>query len=29
MGFGCADNNAGIDYAPGFMRAAAKFLAGE
>jgi len=27
--FGVADNNAGIDYAPGFMRAAAKLLAGE
>jgi hypothetical protein len=24
-----ADNNAGIDYAPGFMRAAAKQCAGE
>jgi hypothetical protein len=29
MGFGIADNNAGIDYAPGFMRAAAKHCAGE
>jgi hypothetical protein len=28
MGFGIADNNAGIDYAPGFMRAAAMMLAG-
>jgi hypothetical protein len=27
--FGVADNNAGIDYAPGFMRAAAKLLAGD
>ena len=29
MGFGIADNNSGIDYAPGFMRAAAKMLNGE
>jgi len=29
MGFGTADNNAGIDYAPGYMRAAAKLLAGK
>lgn len=28
MGFGIADNNSGIDYAPGFMRAAAMMLAG-
>ena len=27
--FGVADNNTGIDYAPGFMRAAAKLLAGD
>lgn len=29
MGFGTADNTSGIDYAPGFMRAAAIALAGE
>jgi len=29
MNFACADNNAGMDYGPGYMRAAAKFLAGE
>jgi hypothetical protein len=29
MGFGIADNNACIDYSPGFMRAAAKLLAGK
>jgi len=29
MGFGVADNNSGVDYAPGYMRAAAKLLAGE
>lgn len=28
MGFGTADNNAGVDYAPGYMRAAAIALAG-
>jgi len=28
MGFGSAANTSGIDYAPGFMRAAAKMLAG-
>ena len=28
MGFGCAANTSGIDYAPGFMRAAAMLLAG-
>ena len=29
MGFGTADNTAGIDYAPGFMRAVAMLLAGK
>lgn len=29
MVFGVADNNSGVDYAPGYMRAAAKMLAGE
>jgi hypothetical protein len=29
MGFGCAANTSGIDYAPGFMRAAAIAVAGE
>jgi hypothetical protein len=29
MVFGVGDNNAGVDYAPGYMRAAAKLLAGE
>ena len=29
VGFGTADNTSGIDYAPGFMRAAAKMLNGE
>ena len=28
MGFGTADNNVGVDYAPGYMRAAAIALAG-
>jgi len=28
MVFGTADNNVGVDYAPGYMRAAAKLLAG-
>ena len=28
MGFGTADNNAGVDHAPGYMRAAAIALAG-
>jgi CubicO group peptidase (beta-lactamase class C family) len=29
MGFGVAANTSGVDYAPGFMRAAAKHLVGE
>jgi len=29
MVFGVGDNNSGVDYAPGYMRAAAKLLAGE